>query len=513
MFLNNGWYWDDWCLSSKEGINTISKGVGIPIMIPVNSALFSLTEHPALVYHIITIIIEITGIWLFYRSLLLLDINRSNGFIITLFFALIPFNQAKMAMACFMYTIGFLFFIIAVFLFLNFVRKNSLILRILALFFFLCSFVFLPSTLVLSLALFLFLAVYLDYHNIEFNIKYLKKIALKMFTWADFVLLPFIFWLFRTFFLRPTGNYASEGYREFSVSSLVLLPVNLTVAIVQNLFGIGKAAEALNQSKIFAVLFIVVLIIVYILLIKVRLENRSADKSVLYVGLFFFLAGAFAYVMVGLYPVFDSFDSRHQILLKFGTAILLFFFICLFNSKRAQIIILSLIVSLFIVSNVSYQLQFIKSWFKQIALEKEFQKERLLTEGTNFIIIDNTLNYNEFNTHYPFYCYSGILRKSFGTETRFAIDSKEMANVFARYNSDALINNPFYHLRDCKNLTSFDYYVVISEGSLKLNTGNNLKLFFQYYFSKVDFNKSVTEIISLKVLSYNTLNLPESVIH
>lgn len=502
LFFNNGWFWDDWCLSTSEGMKEILVGVGAPYMIPIHSFLMNLTSQPALLYHILTGIFEIFGIWIFYKSLLLFGVSRSNSFLLSLIFALLPYNQAKIALSCFMYSIGFLFFLLAIFFFIKFSRKNNIFFRLLSLLFFFCSYLFLPSTLVLAYAFLLLVAIFYIDQEIQFKQSFINKVLKKLLNWADFILLPIFFWVFRSFFLTPTGIYAAEGYRGFTVSSILLAPINIIIAFIQNFIGIGTIANSISRSSIFSVLFVVLFVVVFIVLRKHYTVYSSKDKKYLYMGLFLFIAGVFAYVTVGLHPLFESYSSRHQILLKFGSAFLLFYLVSLSTSKKLKKILVTTILSLFIVYNISTQLQFQKSWFKQMTLEKAFSKEVLLSEGTNFIIQDNTQIYNEFNGNEPyrFYNYTGIFMKIFGTQKRFVIDSKEL-DLFLKKDYKNYIR-ALYLTKDCTNLSSFKYLVMINKGKEAFSNTVNIKMLYQYYFNKIAFDKSLDDILSIQVLPY-----------
>lgn len=509
MFFNQGKFWDDWCLSSQEGIRAICIGTGIPFMIPVHFFLINLTTHPALLYHLLTGIIEIIGIGIFYKCLILLSVSRSHAFFLTLLFVLVPYNSAKMTMACFMYSIGNLFLLFAILFFIFFVYKNQLLIRIISIICFILSFLFLPSTLVMALAFFLLMAVLSLNMAIEFKLIYFKKVLNKLLNWSDFILIPFVFWVARTIFLKPTGIYAAEGYREFSISSVLLSPINLMLAFIQNFVGIGVLSESYSISKTHALLFIAIFIMIYIFIRKYKLAMQLNDKRLLYVGLYFFIAGAFAYIMVGLSISFDTFNSRNQILLRFGAAFLIFYLVSLIHSQKAQKLIITTIISIFIVATISNQLQFQKSWFKQLALEKAFAQEKLLSEGINFVIIDQTNEYNEYKQYYRSYCFAGILYKTFGTQTRFAIDSQELMNLPTMVGKNTLndfFKDAFYNVKDCKNIGEFKYYLLIKRGSVVLSNIQNIKMLYQYYFDKAKFNSSINNILLLKILPYNIEN-------
>lgn len=306
----------------------------------------------------------------------------------------------------------------------------------------------------------------------------------------------------------PTGIYATLGYREFTLSSVSLAPVNIIITFIQNFIGLGTLVNSFSISNFYALLFVIVFCTITIILRNSKIEQFSNNKWMLYVGLYLFIAGAFAYIVVGLPPLFDGYHSRHQILLRFGSAFLLTYLVGLIISARQQKFIVTFILTLFLVSTISSQLQFQKSWFKQMALEEEFSNEILLGEGVNFVVLDNTQEYNEFkyNEGYRFYCYTGILMKTFGTQTRFAIDLRDLDSFTKKYKLQDFIGAT-YLTKDCNNITSFSYIVIVNKGDLYLSDTKNLRLLFQYYFNKEEFNYSLKKILSLNIIPYDTKNI------
>lgn len=503
MFLNNGLYWDDWCLSTEAGIIDLYIGVGYSFLTPIMNYLITLTQSPALFFHILTGITEIITIFLFYKILLLFKLNKSNIFLLTLFYAILPYNQTKITIICFGYSLGFLFFTVAVYLYFHCIDKKSMILRLFSLIFFFLSYIMLPSTLILGLAVFLLNAILIE-KNIILNINYIKIIFKKLLTWFDFVILPFIFLIFKFIVLKPQGIYVSEGYRSVTLKSFLLAPLNILLSFIQNItgliFGIDSS-NPINNSKIFALLFLVMFIVVFIILKSYKTENKSNNKYYLFIGIYLFLAGVFAYNIIGLPPLFNAFEARHQILLKIGTPFVLLYLINLIVSEKAKIFILAGIISLFITSTISTQLQFQKSWFKQTAIEHNIANNNLLKNEMNLLVIDNTQEYNEFKTGYAFYVYNGLFAKTFKTQNKFIIDSKQIKRITSKYTLNEFIKYASYNMKECKNPEIFNYYLVIDSTSEILTDVLNLKLLYLYYFNKKMFDELVEKIISVKLLN------------
>lgn len=500
MLFNNGYFWDDWCFSSVEGIKDICSGVGVPFMIPIHIFILKASSSPALVYHILTAIFEIIDIVIFFKVLSFFKISDSYSFLIALIFALLPYNLAKTTIACFMYTLGFLFFLLAVISFLYYEKNHRIVLRVVSILCFFISYSLLPSTLVLSLTFITFFVVYNDSIVLNLKISSLKKILSGLRKWIDFMILPFAFWVFRFLFLKPTGAYTS-GYREFSLNSIIQTPLEIVNTFVQNFAGLGISISPLGISKFYSILFVVFFIIFYLYIRKFDIKPFLNSKWFLYTGIIFFISGSFAYNMVGLQPFIEGYNSRHEILLRIGASLIIIYLLSLLNSISAQKIILSFLVASFIIFTLNIQLQFQKSWFKQLCLENEFAKKDFFNEGVNAVIIDNTREYNEFNRIYSIHNYTGILYKTFGTQNRFAIDSKDLPGMVSSIQN--LVNYSFYHMKDCKNLSNFNYYYFIDQGNIQLSEKMNVSMLLDFYFNKKSFNDNLKNLLLIKRMPYN----------
>ena len=440
MLVNNARYWDDWCFYSLEGMRAISIGVGSPFMVPIHATLMKAGLMTPLLYHLFVGMIEVTGIVLFYKILSLLRVKQTHVFVLTAFFSLVPYNQAKMNICCFVYSLGLMFFLLAVLFFLSAIFWQKLLQRVISLVFFFLGYILLPSTMLLALAFFLFLAVLQEQHDASSLSDFAPKVVRKLLSWLDFLLIPFIYWGFRLAFWQPTGSYSGIGYREVVPNHILLAPVNLFKVFFYNIVGLlGEINKSLSsQTGIFAVLFVVVLVLLFIFLRKFELEELKSPGKMFITGLYFFFAGALAYVLVGQLPQFGSVLCRHQILLKVGTPFMILAFVSLFRSESIQRGAIAVIIALFIIANISWQLQFQKSWIKQMALESVFAKEKLLAENVNFSVVDNTREYNEYGGNLAVYCYAGIFRKIYVTQSRYVVNYKYHPENFATWDADQL---------------------------------------------------------------------------
>jgi hypothetical protein len=207
--------------------------------------------------------------------------------------------------------------------------------------------------------------------------------------------------------------------------------------------------------------------------------------------------------MVGLLPQFDGYDSRHQVLLRFGTSFILLYLVGQIKHGFTQKVIFCTLLSLFIIATISRQLQFQKSWFKQLALEKAFPRESLLKEGTDFVIVDNIREYNEFNTNYSFYCFTGILNKSFGTQTRFAVDSEAIIDS-THVDPQTLLNNAFYNIKGGSDIFNFKYALYVNPGETLLTNVQSMKMLYLYYFNRTAFEENLDGVLKLSLEDFES---------
>ena len=499
LISNNGLYWDDWCLTTINSREAIITGVGNRFLIPIYNKLFGITTKPAQFFHWLTILLEITTFIIFYKILINFRFSKNTLFIATLFFAILPFNQSKISIACFSYTAGLLFFTLATYLFILVHNKNHILYRILSLLLFFCSFWALPSTLLLMLATVLLITFFST--EIDFT-KYPNIFILvygKTFKWIDFLILPFCFWIFRTIYLMPQGVYAKSGYREFKIISILSSPLNILSSFSKNILTLPFIV-----IKEFAPLITIFTILIFQLFKKSNFifeNNDNKKKYILYVGLVLFIASILPYVLLGLEPSFEGFNSRHQILFRISAVFLLLYILNFINSNNKKIFFISLLISSFVFYTINIQLQFQKSWFKQIAIEKYFSKLNINT--TKYCIIDNTKQYNEFKQYYEPYVYSGILNKIYKTDNLIAVD---IENRPFKFEENDFITKKSYHIDNLKNFEYFDSVILIKPGKILLSKAQLLKGTFYYYFNKSNFNNFIEQIIEFENLDIRISN-------
>jgi hypothetical protein len=495
IFFNNGLYWDDWCAITPESMKAISNGVGTGFLLPLHTTLFNLNNNPALTYHIIILALEATSLIFFYYILFNIKIDKKIIFILILLYILLPYNESKIHISTFNYTFGIWLYLISTLLFIYNIKNNRLYIRLISLLILFCSLVFLPSLIIFSFGITGLFCFY-DFENEKFNKNY-KIILIKFYKKVDYIIILILFWIIRSKYFMPTGSYAKFGYRSFTFTNIIQLPVKIVRSFYDNIISLHNI---LPTS--FSIIFIASIVLIYILFKKLHTKIIVFEKRqhLLFLGLYLFLFATFAYSILGLTPEFGSVNSRHQILIKFAAPFLILYILTILPKLNFQNLFLSILVTSCVTYSFSSQLKFQKSWFKQLALEQLFKKQKNIVNGDNFLIYDNTTIYNEYNTRYEVYCLNGILYKSLGNQSHIAIDSKtfELQNYKLSIDSNDMMYRNIYHLNEVKNFTTLNYSFIIDKGVVELSLKQNLKMLYQKYFNPIEFDKSLNKIISLK---------------
>ena len=500
MLLNNGIYWDDWTIydMNLKGLINQFNGNGLIYMAYIHHFLNNLTTNPVLLYHAITLILEVLGIFVFYNILGFFHISENIRTWLTLIFALCPLYTAKIYMITLPYTIGFFLLLYASYSFLLYSYNDKIELRLLSLTLFFISYLFLISSIIISLTFF-YLFIISKLRRIEISKNYLKIIFKNTIHYLDFIALPFIFWIIRLIFFKPTGTYAKLNYNEINFDKILNFPTGILLVIKKNIIDIlPEVYRAINSPFYNIIFYLFLFILIYAIYRKINISNIPNNK-ILFIGISLLISAAIPYILVGKIPSFEGYDSRHQVLLKLSIPFIILSIIDLVFSVGFKKIALILLVSSFIVYNIQNQLQHQKSWFKQTALGLLIHEKSQLQGSVNILIEDDASKYNENSEIVRFYCYTGIFKKAFGNEKHFVIQEAELRNLKNNYNLSSFIRDN-YNMKECNNLSHFKYILSIEEGSKKLNLTQNIRLLFQYYFDKKEFNKSVSQIIKIKLI-------------
>tara|TARA_B100000212_G_scaffold91239_1_gene66972 strand:- start:2970 stop:4520 length:1551 start_codon:yes stop_codon:yes gene_type:complete len=405
--INHGWiflisgalFWDDWTLfgSSTNLINEIYDDQGSVFNINgiIHNSLLLIGPWS---YRLLTFVL------LFCTGLALNEVLKKHAifnlearFIILILYLTLPFYMARVALIVMPYTVSIFLFFLA----WSIIERN----KVLAMFLFFLSFN--TNSLLVFYALPFFDLFYRTEQNISF-ISFIKFSLKKIYLTA----LPFVYFAIEVFMYPPSGIF--QGYNDqFSFISLLFSPISM----FWNLMNL--------EINIFLFLF-VVLILSFSTAFKKVSNNLEISVDGMYlflIGLLIFILGGFAYWILGHTPAFNSWNSRHQLLLSFGTSIMIFSLIT-FSRNSAREMILLTFLSIFLISNFLTYKEFYVDWKKQKNLIEIFSQNDVLKDSDLIIFHDKTQGFNAFNRDYDVYEWNGLLVQAFNDEKRFGLDNE-----------------------------------------------------------------------------------------
>lgn len=513
ILINAGVWWDDWCLYNMnvEGIKEIFIGNGGFFMSPIHIFLQNISSNSPLVYRFLTFIIYfLTSVFLYF-TLPYLNIEGDLQFVLTAFFTVLPINFARIYMICFPYSLGILFCFAELYFFTVAFYKKQILFRLLALICCILSFFFLASAFVFIPAYIAFIII-LNSINLKHSItKNLYSILRQVLKYCDFIIITLLSWVFILVFIRPTGLYATGNYNSISLQAIIKSPIQIILSYIENIVKLTDFANSAPIIMIFIFIFILLLIIfnkkTYISLknpvINLTYRKKNIKLSLfLILGLYFFIAGAMAYVFVGKSPIFLSFpDSRFQTLMGIGItlSILGILIACLHESYLKYVFIL--LLSVFITGNIEKCLIFQGLHYRNLAFMQEISRQEIIANNKNFLVIDN-IPFRDDNAR--FYTFQGMAKKIFGDERRFIITKSEYDSIRLSYGDDInVFKKQMYNMKDASFNGFFDYYIIIEEGKSKLTSIRTLiKLMFNEYFNKKEFSQKLDNILKIICLPY-----------
>jgi hypothetical protein len=511
MLFNAGVWWDDWALynMSREGLNEMFTGNGGFYMAPIHDFLQNISPYPWIPYRFLTFILYFATSVLLYYILPYLKIEQNNRFILTALYTVLPINIARISMICFPYTLGIVFCFTALYCFTVAFYKKQLLFRVLSLIFCVLAFFFLASNFVFIPAYIAFL-IFLNGINFKKsttqNIRLLPKQILK---YTDFIVLTIAVWVCIKVFFQPTGLYAQSNYNFISLKAIIISPFKLLVAFMDTVFYTVNFTNEIFMNLMFIP---VLLLLLYVLrnktvysdiktpILNIICWKKNIKISVfVLLGLYFYIAGALAYVFVNKVPISWGFGSRHQILLGIGTALFLTGIVNIFMQKKYMKYVFILLLSTCVTANINNCFVYQGLHYKNLAIMTEIKKQKNIFAGKNFMVLDNAAVLYDRDI-ISFYAFQGMAKKVLGNETNFITDRFSL-NSMLKIGVDAF-KKSMYNMKDITFNGVFDYYLVIEKGEIELGRTHILKLMIEEYFFKDQFVRDIDDILTIKCIPY-----------
>ncbi|OGS03955.1 MAG: hypothetical protein A2204_06620 [Elusimicrobia bacterium RIFOXYA1_FULL_47_7] len=414
--LNKGLYWDDWVFYNARPMVFIesSRQMGTMWFGYLHALLHSLTD--GVWAFRLTVFLSFFAAAMFLNSLLksIKEIDDNSRLFITLFFALFPVNSSRLIQSVAQYSVSYMLFFLGLWLLMKYLSEKKVILRVFSLAAFMLSFA--TSSL---LVFYLLVPIYIVY-SLGYKITSPNDFIKSCVKYLDFLAAPIIFWIIKTAYFKPFGNYT--GYNELGNVKPLMIMQFMTSSFSRSFLDIINLS-----TKSVSLIGILLIAVIYFTVRKDSSSKLSFKMNLLFIGLglIAFMAAVFPYNAVGLIPLNDDWQGRHQLLVPLGSALMLYGTISLFFSRLTivrDILFVSFAV-LFMSANFNYQMAFLKDWYKQSSLRvniMNLSQAPQLKNAHTFVVRDNTQGMNVNNRSYRFYEFSGIFKAVYGDESRFA---------------------------------------------------------------------------------------------
>ncbi|KAB2933639.1 MAG: hypothetical protein F9K24_07295 [Leptonema illini] len=488
LLLNQGVFFDDWVLYDVRFDLIVERftQAGAPWVGFLHGVMQSLPFN-VFSYRIL-VFLSYMGAALLLNLILkdVQELRSASRLAIVILFSVLPVNSARIAMINGPAVLFYLLFFVGFWLFSVYLKRRLFVLRIASLVAFFVSFT-LNSLLVFYLLVPLFL-----YYRERKNLKSLRLMLVAGLKFADFFLLPILFYLIALIVFPPHGVYA--GYNFVSPDPMNLLHGVVTLLLSFVNFFIFDVNTLLSQLSLF------VLLIAYILVRRCRLPQGGQQwylRWFIGFGLLAFFLAVFPYCMVGKLPQSVDWDSRHQILMPLGASFVLFFTIVFLGRKVGwnQHFALVLLVTISVFSSWRSYIGFELDWFKQVAIAEHFKNHPVVKERSTFIVKDELVSLNANGRQYRFYEYTGLMKQAFGDQKRFAISLWEFSGSVEDF---ATMLDESYNLKDYK-ATEPEALILIRQGGKPLKGSNLLRLKYYEFFLPEKFREVVKQGVRIDV--------------
>lgn len=283
---------------------------------------------------------------------------------------------------------------------------------------------------------------------------------------------PAVFWVVKTVFLTPRGVYTDyNSFVGWSVSPTTIGIALMLVALVAGavllllrivrpepsrtdatvtalLGGLGTIAIAVvlwvgrGSTTPSAVVVVALLAVAGAVLVVVTLAglrgsaatSQSRAGFLAAAGLVVFALGALPYLLVGKIPDFTDWETRHQLLLPVGTALLILAaMVALGDAGRTALARVggAIAVGLSAAAVLAAGLTFIADWNKQVQVIDGIAALDEVRDASTVVVTDEAREWSFGARQLRFYEPIGWFHAAYGDRTRFAIDSSELATAEA----------------------------------------------------------------------------------
>ena len=320
--------------------------------------------------------------------------------------------------------------------------------------------------------------------SIKVNFKIIQTFILKQ--W-DFILLPIVYFVYKSVFLLPYGLYGDYNKINFSVDKITnilfassqYMTVDLFVSLLEN-----------NSIVLFAV--IVSGIIAFLINYNIKIEWKKITL-LLTLSILLFVLAVLPYAAVNKTPVLEGVNGRFTLLLCPSIAMFFIGVISLLSklfsehSQKVFLFFASFLVITMISKNISQQYEFILDNFYQASIVENFKNNEEIKQDTTFVV-------------YPYkgrayYAWNGLLKKAFGDTTRLMIP-KSYINKLSYLKPNASQHKQYNFYQWDGNQTFKNVYI---QKNMKASPLMQAKLLFFYLFNTERFIKLAKKLVKVDI--------------
>jgi hypothetical protein len=429
MFLNKGVYWDDWVWYRQPWAVLADASRQLGSLWPA-WALAAPYQSGVSVW--VTRVIAATcyllaSLW-FLGILRELGVDRRTRLLMAMCFAVFPVNGARIPIATAAYGISLALFVGGFRLVIVSMQRPTTWLRVSAA---LCLLLSL-RTASFGVLLPLVFAYVVWYEGALRAPQQWLSVAVRH---AELLIVPFVYVVLRALVLTPSGVYGDYNSitRASAVQGLLNVPAGVWHSLVApTMWGVG---ELMGVGGLLAAL--IAFAVLYLSRGSDDSEGMARRRAASWVaaGVALAVIALLPYLLVGKMPALTDFDSRHQLLVPFGAALIFGGGIRLAfgPSERYALPMLAtaaLLLGGFVAADVSNNVSYLRERYKHIAMMEAMRAQPEFRSATTFTFLDRTrdLNANR-RTSVREYEYAGMMAETFGDQTRFGADADEFART------------------------------------------------------------------------------------
>lgn len=513
LLFNRGLFWDDWVFwrQSPAIVAQVGRSMGSIWPSQINY-LFYYSQAG------ITFNRAVTFLSFLIVAYLLFDIVRrlpsggeSSALWVAIVFSVFPVYQARVAMVMVGYGLCLMLFTFASWLIVRFGPHPSPWVRVLIVLLFLGSFQT-ASLLVFYYAVVPALILLSDPPE-DWRIRSMLRDLVRHF---DLMAAPVLFWVAKQIWLRPSGLY--KDYNEIGAGSSGLLGDLVHGILNSVVFSItDRIPGALVKGvvhpglRVFVLTLIVVGGVALIGTLLVPLARRGRDAFLEDAGMLLIVAAVFPYAAVAKIPANTGWETRHQLLVPVGAALLVVGIARsrTGSSKAGRVIVSVLLAALIGISaaiHVGSYITYQRDWLKQEAMIEGFRRTPEIERGRFIIIDDRASNWN--STVWPAYTYTGMAYDIYGDQKRMFIQFMPGARWWEYATARPYFTRkPYYKTGDYQGQNP-DTVVTVRKGKLNLSSiPTVLRLTMLDCFDRPALRREIGNALTFTVRKYRAMPL------